>query len=141
MQCLVCGGEMRVVKIEPHVIPVRGFEFRTFQCVGCSDLEKRQVFDHGRSAQSAVPAPPAAVRAAPPALTGKMRSILGSLVRLRAAPAPATKLYLGPTGSLPEPSALTSTATAGTVRSPRGSASSPLAGTARRARHSLQSRH
>ncbi len=40
---------MRVVRVEPHVVEMRGFELRTFQCVGCGDVEKRPVFDSGQS--------------------------------------------------------------------------------------------
>ena len=32
---------MRVVMVEPHVVDLQGFELRTFQCVGCGDVEKR----------------------------------------------------------------------------------------------------
>jgi hypothetical protein len=77
MQCFVCGEQMRVVMVEPHVIDMRGFELRTFQCVGCGDVEKRPVFDSTHSLQAPVPVPQAI--AAPAA--GK--AILGGLVRLR----------------------------------------------------------
>ena len=30
MQCFVCGEQMRVVMVEPHVIDMQGFELRTF---------------------------------------------------------------------------------------------------------------
>jgi hypothetical protein len=86
MQCLVCGEEMRVVKIDPHVIDMQGFETRTFRCVGCGDVEKRQVFDNSRAVQSDSTKPPAAPESTAPAFTSKMRSILGGLVRLRGSP-------------------------------------------------------
>ena len=44
---------MHVVMAEPHrVIEFPGFELRTFQCVGCGDVEKRMSFDGTRSHQS-----------------------------------------------------------------------------------------
>ncbi len=85
MQCFICGEQMRVVMVEPHVIELPGFELRTFQCVGCGDTEKRPVFDSTRSLQAPVLVPE--VMAAPepqtPPASSKVRSILGGLVRLR----------------------------------------------------------
>jgi hypothetical protein len=85
MQCFICGEQMRVVMVEPHVVDMQGFELRTFQCIGCGDTEKRPVFDSARSlrptalvAEAIVP-PPASV----PVQSNKVRTILGSLVRLR----------------------------------------------------------
>jgi hypothetical protein len=50
MQCFICGEPMRVVMVEPHhLIDVQGFELRTFQCVGCGDVEKRPFFDSERT--------------------------------------------------------------------------------------------
>jgi hypothetical protein len=80
MQCFVCGEQMRVVKVEPHAVAMQGFEFRTFQCVGCGDVEKRQVFDNSRSVQSVVSKPIPAPETPPPAPTSRVMSILGSLV-------------------------------------------------------------
>jgi hypothetical protein len=60
MQCFVCGEPMRVVMVEPHhLIDVQGFELRTFQCVGCGDVEKRPFFDSERTHRlpALVPAP------------------------------------------------------------------------------------
>jgi hypothetical protein len=91
MQCFVCGEQMRVVGVEPHVVDVRGFEFRTFQCVGCGDVETRTVFDSALAVRASVPlretgatVPPPAP--APAAAASKMRSIIGTLVRLRSTP-------------------------------------------------------
>jgi hypothetical protein len=84
MQCFVCGEQMRVVMVEPHVIDMQGFELRTFQCVGCGDVEKRPVFDSTHAPQAPVPVREAI--AAPEARTAashKMKAILGGLVRLR----------------------------------------------------------
>jgi hypothetical protein len=89
MQCFICGEHMRVVMVEPHVVDLQGFELRTFQCVGCGDVEKRPVFDSTRSPSAAVHMPediatpvPAARTAAAPG-NNRMKAILGSLVRLR----------------------------------------------------------
>jgi hypothetical protein len=86
MQCFVCGEQMRVVMVEPHVIDMRGFELRTFQCVGCGDVEKRPVFDSSHSLQTPVPVPQAIAAPAagtPAPSNNRMKSILGGLVRLR----------------------------------------------------------
>lgn len=84
MQCFVCGEQMRVVLVEPHVVDMQGFELRTFQCVGCGDTEKRPVFDSARSPREVlsktVTTPP---EASAPVVNSKVKSILGSLVRLR----------------------------------------------------------
>jgi hypothetical protein len=87
MQCFICGEQMRVVMVEPHVIAMQGFELRTFQCVGCGDVEKRPVFDSTRALQTPVLLPEAiAEQPQPPApapSNNTVKSILGSLVRLR----------------------------------------------------------
>ena len=82
MQCFICGEQMRVVMVEPHVIDMQGFELRTFQCVGCGDVEKHPVFDSTRS-QAAVPEAVEAPEAKPPVPISKVKTILGALVRLR----------------------------------------------------------
>jgi hypothetical protein len=102
MQCFVCGEQMRVVRVEPHVVNLRGFELRTFQCVGCGDLEKRPVFDSTLALDASVPLPEAvaplsqAVAQLPeapmppapsaPAAGSRVRSLIGGLVRLRGTP-------------------------------------------------------
>jgi hypothetical protein len=88
MQCFICGEHMRVVMVEPHVVDLQGFELRTFQCVGCGDVEKRPVFDSTRSLRAPVHMPEAIAAPVPAARTvatgnHKMKAILGSLVRLR----------------------------------------------------------
>jgi hypothetical protein len=88
---------MRVVLVEPHQIDMPGFELRTFQCVGCGDVEKRPVFDSQRSRHmpvaalvpetgaAAVTAEPAvssaSAEAAPP--RGRKKSLFGGFVKLR----------------------------------------------------------
>ena len=90
MQCFVCGEQMRVVAVEPHVIDVRGFELRTFQCVGCGDVETRTVFDSALAMRASVPPPKTETAGPPPPASAtaptKMRSIIGTLVRLRSTP-------------------------------------------------------
>ena len=84
MQCFICGEQMRVVMVEPHVVDMQGFELRTFQCVGCGDTEKRPVFDSARLPREVlaktVAAPP---EANAPMAGSRVKTILGSLVRLR----------------------------------------------------------
>jgi hypothetical protein len=83
MQCFICGEQMRVVRVEPHVVDMQGFELRTFQCVGCGDVEKRPVFDSTRSLRPPVLAPDAIEVPDPRAPNNKVKTILGGLVRLR----------------------------------------------------------
>ena len=46
MKCLACGGEMRVVMVEPHdSVGMRAFEYQTLQCKDCADIERRFAFD------------------------------------------------------------------------------------------------
>jgi hypothetical protein len=100
MQCFVCGEPMRVVMVEPHhVIDMPGFELRTFQCVGCGDVEKRPFFDSERSRRvpALVPetepvtgpsAPPESSEPIEAPVGGRKKSIFGSLARLRGAKQP-----------------------------------------------------
>jgi hypothetical protein len=98
MQCFVCGEQMRVVRVEPHVVDLPGFELRTFQCVGCGDLEKRPAFDSTLALhtnmtlpEAVEPPQPEAIMPAPPtapAASSKVRSLIGGLVRLRSTPQP-----------------------------------------------------
>jgi hypothetical protein len=84
MQCFVCGEDMRVVKVEPHAVDMQGFELRTFQCVGCGDIEKRAVFDSAQALPPVVTKPLAEPEPPPPPpAPSRMRSILGGLARLR----------------------------------------------------------
>jgi hypothetical protein len=90
MQCFICGEPMRVVMVEPHhQIDMPGFELRTFQCVGCGDVEKRPVFDSERSRHfptlvpeaAAAPLPSEPVAATPP--TSRRKSLFAGFVKLR----------------------------------------------------------
>jgi hypothetical protein len=83
MQCFICGEQMQVVMVEPHVIDMQGFELRTFQCVGCGDTEKRPVFDSSRSPREALTKSATAPETVAPVASSKVKTILGSLVRLR----------------------------------------------------------
>jgi hypothetical protein len=84
MQCFICGEQMRVVTVEPHAVDMQGFELRTFQCVGCGDTEKRPVFDGSRSPREVLAKTAAAPPVASAPMAGsKVKTILGSLVRLR----------------------------------------------------------
>jgi hypothetical protein len=93
MQCFVCGEPMRVVKVEPHdLINTPGFELRTFQCVGCGDVEKRMCFESSRPHRAAALVPETPVTPEIPpvretldgsANNNRVKAILGSLVRLR----------------------------------------------------------
>jgi hypothetical protein len=93
MQCFICGEPMRIVMVEPHdVIAVPGFELRTFQCVGCGDVEKRMCFDSAHAHRTVGLVPDAVEVAARPRVqeaadapvsNSRVKAILGGLVRLR----------------------------------------------------------
>jgi hypothetical protein len=83
MQCFICGEQMRVVMVEPHPVDMQGFELRTFQCVGCGDVERRPVFDSTRSLWPAAPEAISTPGASALAPSDKVKTILGGLVRLR----------------------------------------------------------
>src|ERR1700680_784850 len=94
MQCFICGEQMRVVMVEPHVIDMPGFELRTFQCVGCGDVEKRPFFDSERAlgvalvpeAEAAAdpsPSSPSEPAEAPSPPGGRMKSMFGGFAKLR----------------------------------------------------------
>jgi hypothetical protein len=103
---------MRVVAVEPHgVIAVPGFALKTFQCVGCGDVEKRMSFDGTGSHRTValvpdpversveaprvsaelprgskvIPLPVREVAAESQVANSRVKAILGSLVRLRGA--------------------------------------------------------
>jgi hypothetical protein len=59
MRCLACGAEMRlsqVVKDTTMFVP--GYEHRTWQCSGCSTIERRMTFTHEKTPTQWVPAEP-----------------------------------------------------------------------------------
>ena len=62
MRCLVCNAEMILMKVDPDdTMPVPGFEWRTFMCSECHDVERRFVFTkHAREGE------PETVQVAPP---------------------------------------------------------------------------
>jgi hypothetical protein len=46
MKCFVCASDMRLTLVEPHdALAKPGFEYRTFRCESCGDIERRFVFD------------------------------------------------------------------------------------------------
>ena len=62
MRCLVCNAEMILMKVvQDDTMPVPGFEWRTFMCSECHDVERRFVFTkHAREDE------PETVQVAPP---------------------------------------------------------------------------
>jgi hypothetical protein len=45
MRCLICDSEMILMHVKPDdTIPVRGFEWRTFMCSVCCDVERQLAF-------------------------------------------------------------------------------------------------
>jgi hypothetical protein len=64
MLCMVCGGEMTLMKVaEDETMSVSGFAHHTFMCSVCYDIERRLVFNKHSNEGDAVPTP---VLTAPP---------------------------------------------------------------------------
>jgi hypothetical protein len=58
MQCLVCGGDMHAVMVEPdHRVGMQGFLYRTFRCGSCGDTERCFAFDPEGCDQPIMPGP------------------------------------------------------------------------------------
>src|SRR5205809_6320532 len=67
VRCFGCGEEMRLIKVEPHdTNPVPGFEYHSFECPACRDIERRVVFSHDR--EHKIIETPVAEEAPPPDL-------------------------------------------------------------------------
>jgi hypothetical protein len=63
MRCLICDSEMILMHVEPDdAIPVRGFEWRTFMCSACCDVERQLAFVKAGRESEGKPVP---VHAAP----------------------------------------------------------------------------
>jgi hypothetical protein len=64
MRCLICDSEMILMHVKPDdTIPVRGFEWRTFMCSVCCDVERQLAFVKAGRDSEGNPVP---VHAAPP---------------------------------------------------------------------------
>jgi hypothetical protein len=45
MQCISCGAEMRIVRVEQDLgMKTAGYEHRTLGCIGCEKTERRLAF-------------------------------------------------------------------------------------------------
>jgi hypothetical protein len=66
MRCLLCNAQMILMKVvQDDTMPVPGFEWRTFMCSECQDVERRLVFTkHARGGE------PEPAQVAPP-ITGE----------------------------------------------------------------------
>jgi len=59
MLCMECGAEMRLVEVaKADTMPVSGFEHRTWQCSGCSAVEKRMTFTREKTPTKTEPIEP-----------------------------------------------------------------------------------
>ena len=64
MRCMACCAEMILTSVARHdTLPVAGFEYHTFMCSECRDIERRFVFTKGGRESDAALAP---VQTAPP---------------------------------------------------------------------------
>jgi hypothetical protein len=60
MLCLACGAEMRLVQVvKDTTMLVSGYEHHTWQCSGCSTVERRMTFTREKTPTQTVPAEPA----------------------------------------------------------------------------------
>src|SRR5262245_51925405 len=45
MLCISCGTQMRLVRVEPDdTMMVSGYEYQTFECLSCQEIERRLTF-------------------------------------------------------------------------------------------------
>jgi hypothetical protein len=59
MRCLFCGSEMRLDQVDKNEsVSVSGYEWHTFRCSSCGDVERRLALSTGSNASNAEPAPP-----------------------------------------------------------------------------------
>jgi hypothetical protein len=59
MRCLFCGSEMRLDQVDKNEsVSVSGYEWHTFRCSSCGDVERRLALSTGSNASHAEPAPP-----------------------------------------------------------------------------------
>src|SRR5713101_6141085 len=64
MLCMSCGGEMRLMKVDQEeALMVIGYEYHTFECSSCREVERRLTFTREPTPQPAEPMP---IDAAPP---------------------------------------------------------------------------
>ena len=82
MRCLLCNAQMILMKVvQDDTMPVPGFEWRTFMCSECQDVERRLVFTkHARGGE------PEPAQVAPP-ITGEQSN--NEPTPLERAPEPA----------------------------------------------------
>src|SRR5712692_12051992 len=64
MLCMSCGGEMRLMKVDQEeALMVTGYEYHTFECSSCREVERRLTFTREPTPRPAEPMP---IDAAPP---------------------------------------------------------------------------
>jgi hypothetical protein len=67
MLCMLCGAEMRLMKVEQaETMTVAGYEFHTFECSSCQDIERRLRFTHEPTPQPDPASAATGATAAPP---------------------------------------------------------------------------
>ena len=58
MLCIFCGAEMRLVKVEQDgSMMVTGYEYHTFECSSCQEVERRLTFTHEPTPHPGKPVP------------------------------------------------------------------------------------
>jgi hypothetical protein len=103
MRCMLCGTEMHLVATDPAEAEMGpGFNYQTFECGSCQDIERRLTFAREPKLRS-VPLPTQRPEdAAPPASAGPSASPLSEAARLFVAKAMATAAALARSSELAE---------------------------------------
>jgi hypothetical protein len=112
MLCLACGAEMSLVQVvKDTTMFVPGYEHHTWQCSGCSTVERRMTFTREKTPTQAVAVEPTQTVAVEPTQTAPVEPIQAAPVKAtqivpgeptQAAPVKATQIVPGePTPTVP----------------------------------------
>jgi hypothetical protein len=92
MLCLACGAEMSLVQVvKDTTMFVPGYEHHTWQCSGCSTVERRMTFTREKTPTQTVPVEPTQTMPAEPIQTGPVEPIQAPVEPIQAAPVEPTQ--------------------------------------------------
>jgi hypothetical protein len=81
MRCMACGGEMILMNVvQDEIMGVSGFEYRTFACSDCQDIERRLVFTKQSGEDDTEPMPSQAAPPIAPASTVHDEQVAPSVI-------------------------------------------------------------